>query len=243
MPYLKIKNHLIQYCLRRSIRAKRLQIRLRSEHFEIIAPKRITNNEVLRFMMEHQNWLIKHLPSQKAMTRLPNLTWPADFLAGEILPFRGSLLRLDVKFGSEESAELRNDNLTITLSWQQTCRVVAKYAKQQVITWYQQQAMGIIQATINEFCPMLDRWPVGFKLKQQKTRWGSCGIKGEIYLNWLLVLAPPGVLEYVVVHELCHLFHRDHGKHFWAKVAKCLPQYQQYEKWLNRQGGTLQMWI
>jgi predicted metal-dependent hydrolase len=107
------------------------------------------------------------------------------------------------------------------------------------MTWYQQEALGAIQQSIDYFCPRLGRWPRSVQLKQQKTRWGSCGISEKIYINWLLILAPPGVLEYVVAHELCHLFHRNHGKRFWAKVAQCYPGYEQHETWLGRHGQML----
>jgi predicted metal-dependent hydrolase len=104
---------------------------------------------------------------------------------------------------------------------------------------YVHEANQIIEQILQAVCPRLGRWPTGVTLKQQKTRWGSCGIDDRIHINWLLVLAPPGVLEYVVIHELCHLFYRNHGPRFWAKVKSCMPDYEIHERWLRQHGRTL----
>ncbi|MDD5272957.1 MAG: M48 family metallopeptidase, partial [Methylovulum sp.] len=76
-------------------------------------------------------------------------------------------------------------------------------------------------------------------IKTQKSRWGSCGIHNDININWLLIMAPPEVLEYVVVHELCHIQVRNHSAQFWALVAEHLPDYQSPRQWLKQQGGDL----
>jgi predicted metal-dependent hydrolase len=71
------------------------------------------------------------------------------------------------------------------------------------------------------------------------TRWGSCGPKGDININWLLALAPESVLEYVVVHEICHLRERNHSAAFWALVAQHLPHYAKERAWVKAHGGAL----
>ena len=73
----------------------------------------------------------------------------------------------------------------------------------------------------------------------QKTRWGSCSAKGNLNFNLLLLLAPSEVLDYVVVHELCHLLHMDHSAAFWREVARVLPDFRQREKWLKTNGRHL----
>lgn len=76
-------------------------------------------------------------------------------------------------------------------------------------------------------------------IRDQKTRWGSCSAKGTLSFNWRLMLAPPAVLDYVVVHELCHLTHMDHSKAFWALVESVCPDYRIHRKWLKEHGQTL----
>lgn len=76
-------------------------------------------------------------------------------------------------------------------------------------------------------------------IRDQKTRWGSCSAKGTLSFNWRLMLAPPAVLDYVVVHELCHLTHMDHSKAFWALVESVCPDYRAHRKWLKEHGHEL----
>ncbi|MDE7021551.1 MAG: M48 family metallopeptidase [Lachnospiraceae bacterium] len=76
-------------------------------------------------------------------------------------------------------------------------------------------------------------------IRDQKTRWGSCSSKGTLSFNWRLMLAPPAVLDYVVVHELCHLTHMDHSPAFWQAVEAVCPDYRKLRRWLKEHGDEL----
>jgi len=76
-------------------------------------------------------------------------------------------------------------------------------------------------------------------IRNQKTRWGSCSSKGNLNFNCLLMLTPPEVIDYVVVHELCHRKEMNHSKQFWSEVEKILPDYKKQEKWLKNEGSLL----
>lgn len=76
-------------------------------------------------------------------------------------------------------------------------------------------------------------------IRDQKTRWGSCSARGTLSFNWRLMLAPPAVLDYVVVHELCHLTHMDHSAAFWQAVETVCPDYRSTRQWLKEHGHEL----
>lgn len=76
-------------------------------------------------------------------------------------------------------------------------------------------------------------------IRDQKTRWGSCSARGTLSFNWRLMLAPPAILDYVVVHELCHLTHMNHSAAFWQKVESVYPDYRTARKWLKDHGHEL----
>ena len=76
-------------------------------------------------------------------------------------------------------------------------------------------------------------------VRNQKSRWGSCSARGNLNFNCLLALAPPEVLDYVVVHELCHRKHMDHSPAFWNEVGRALPGYEAQRRWLRDQGQGL----
>ena len=78
-------------------------------------------------------------------------------------------------------------------------------------------------------------------IRKQKTKWGSCSREGNLNFNCLLMLAPPEVLDYVVVHELCHRLEMNHSAKFWAGVERVMPNYRVPRKWLKDNGGRLMM--
>lgn len=89
------------------------------------------------------------------------------------------------------------------------------------------------------FAPITGGTYTRITIRDQKTRWGSCSARGTLSFNWRLMLAPPAVLDYVVVHELCHLTHMDHSKAFWSLVESACPDYRTYRKWLKEHGQEL----
>lgn len=76
-------------------------------------------------------------------------------------------------------------------------------------------------------------------IRRQKTRWGSCSQSGNLNFNCLLMLAPPGVVDYVVVHELCHRIEMNHSLRFWKLVGEVYPDYDRWKRWLKENGGRL----
>ena len=80
---------------------------------------------------------------------------------------------------------------------------------------------------------------VSVKISSARKRWGSCGAKGAINFSWRLALAPPHVIDYVVVHELVHLIERNHSSHFWHRVAEIIPDHRLHRRWLRENGHLL----
>ena len=77
------------------------------------------------------------------------------------------------------------------------------------------------------------------RIREQKTRWGSCSSNKTLSFNWRLMLAPPQILDYVIVHEVCHLRHMNHSKEFWSLVETIMPDYKDKKKWLKENGHRL----
>ncbi|WP_019896067.1 M48 family metallopeptidase [Hydrogenovibrio halophilus] len=84
--------------------------------------------------------------------------------------------------------------------------------------------------------------PTDWQVKHYRARWGSCDHKGRVRFHWAIALMPESVADYVLVHELCHLIHFDHSRHFWQQVAQHSPNFQEAERFLKREGAGL-MWV
>ena len=93
-----------------------------------------------------------------------------------------------------------------------------------------------IPERVRRFAPVVGVRYGRITIRNQKSKWGSCSSRGNLNFNCLLMLAPPSVRDYVVVHELCHLIELNHSKRFWNLVAGVLPDYRKEEKWLKTQG-------
>ena len=102
-----------------------------------------------------------------------------------------------------------------------------------------EQALKLIPQRVEYFARQVGVDYGRITIRNQKTRWGSCSGKGNLNFNCLLMLTPPEILDYVVVHELCHRKEMNHSPAFYAVVASVMPEYKIYEKWLRDNGKTL----
>lgn len=101
------------------------------------------------------------------------------------------------------------------------------------------QALQIIPQRVAHFALLVGVTYGRITIRNQKTRWGSCSAKGNLNFNCLLMLTPPEVMDYVVVHELCHRKEMNHSPRFWAEVERILPDYKVRRKWLKDHGNSL----
>lgn len=101
------------------------------------------------------------------------------------------------------------------------------------------RALEIIPKRVACFAPKVGVSYGRITIRNQRTRWGSCSSKGNLNFNCLLMLAPPEVLDYVVVHELCHRKEMNHSPRFWAEVERVLPDYREQKRWLKENGSAI----
>lgn len=99
--------------------------------------------------------------------------------------------------------------------------------------WYSRQAHMIFPVRVMHYQQFTGGRVNQIHIRDQKTRWGSCSSLKNLNFNWRLVMAPPEVLDYVVVHELCHLTHMNHSREFWEMVGRVMPEYRKWKQWLK----------
>lgn len=104
---------------------------------------------------------------------------------------------------------------------------------------YRAMAKQYIYERVEHYRPMTGGNYMSIRIGDQKTRWGSCSSDKTLSFSWRLVLAPPEVRDYVIIHELCHLTHMDHSPAFWAMVEGIDPDYKEHRKWLKDNADRL----
>ena len=105
--------------------------------------------------------------------------------------------------------------------------------------WYTQEAYEILEDKVLKYSETIRVSPKEIKVKNYKTRWGSCDKKGTLTFNWHLIKAPHSIVDYVVIHELCHMIQLNHSRNFWYEVEKYDPAYKLHRKWLKENGDNL----
>ncbi|AMK75281.1 MULTISPECIES: M48 family metallopeptidase [Methylomonas] len=231
------------YSLRRSSRAKNTRIVVTAEKIEVVAPLKVSERRIQAFVQAQQSWIEAALKrvAGRVQAAAPRLA-PSEYMDGAQIPYRGRRLPLKITAGKTKTVriELLNDEmfwvkLPAGIADEQHSTLI----RQALTRWMKNQAKQHVQQLVDIHAPRFALFPRSIRIKTQKSRWGSCGPKNDINMNWLLLLAPPAALEYVVVHELCHIKHKNHSPVFWQLVAEHLPDFKQHRLWLKQHGASV----
>lgn len=112
-----------------------------------------------------------------------------------------------------------------------------------LIKRYKEKALNIISNRIDKYLELFDFKPQEIKVRDQKIRWGSCTKDEKLIFNWRIVMAPISLIDYVIVHELCHLEKPTHSANYWDRVESLFPNYKRCKDWLRMNGRNLDLRI
>lgn len=234
---ITLKSGRVRYIVERSNRITGLKITVDAERGAVVtAPLNCGVNYIDAFVREKALWIkerLQHLEKQ-AGCRIPR-----EFVSGEKLFFLGDRYTLLVKEATGYKGVLIHDReIHVAIDYVEN-GPGARVVKNALIEWYKGRARQLINARVNLFADAMVQKPAAIKIKKQKSRWGSCSARGNLNFNWKLVMAPVEVIDYVVVHELCHLVRLDHSAEFWHLVASLMPDYKKKRQWLREFGPAL----
>ncbi len=233
---------LIAYVVRPG-RGRAVKIIVRGpEEVEVRAPARVPADEVHAFVRQQAGWIAGAITRQAGVPRLA----PRSYRTGETLYFLGKPLRLEVAHSVWPGVTQEGGVLRVAVDNPENARRV----KELVLAWWGRQAEKRLSeglaAALERYrkyihparCPLCVRSAacpdgVWLTVRAMKTRWGSCSPEGHITLSTELLHVPPRLIEYVIVHELCHLARLDHSKAYYFQVARCLPDWQRRRRELE----------
>ncbi len=211
------------------IRSKRKTIALVVQpggRLVVRAPQRASLKQIHAIVERHAAWV------EARMKEMESLSAPRTFAEGSSLPYLGQDYPLRLAPGP--GSGLRFDGASFTLADGATSQAAALFEQ-----WYRRQARKVFTERACYFAAKYGFVYEKLRLSSARTRWGSCSSKGTLSFTWRLVLAPPDVVDYVVVHELAHLRVKNHSPDFWRVVESILPDYKSRRKWLKTNGASL----
>ena len=223
------------YSIVRSARRRTLCIQIKRGDVRVLAPSNYPQRQIVHFIHAKAQWINKKLQLQLLRSeQIQPLQDSSQLLC------RGQIKTLQVQIAKTFSLTETEQQLCLSIP----CRVSEKnrqaYINRQLGSWYQGQALQHLPQRLAQLSHQTKLQPSDWQIKKYKARWGSCNTQGLISLNYLLMMTPDFVIDYVLIHELCHLKQMNHSAKFWALVHKHCPNYPLAKQWLKQHSGLLQ---
>lgn len=229
----------IEYTLIRKPDKKNVSISVDMyEGVRVIAPDCIEQAQIDQIMYNKAPWILK---KQYGFREIEEQVSHHEFLSGEKIRYLGRSYRLKVTKQPIHTATLKFKNgkfsADIPVHYNQEQQTVE--LKHLCIDWYKTYGTVKIQERIKQYSKLMSLTPTSLLLKDQEKRWGSCTQKGELLINWRIMMAPLRIVDYVVVHEMAHLKVPDHSETFWSFLRSVMPDYEERKEWLRVNGPLL----
>ena len=200
-------------------------------HVRVLAPKDAELKRIQTFVKERHAWIIKRVVQQQKTIEANK----KQYIAGEKFAYLGQLYPLALVESCIFKTCLHQGHLQVALMNTEHKEAV----RQSLVYWYQQQAKTVISEKVARYEQKMGVHHTNIRFRDYKSRWGSCDNQGQLSFDWRLIMAPHVVIDYVVVHELCHLTHPNHSQAFWQEVCRFMPHYHQAKDWLKDNDGLL----
>lgn len=226
---------------------KRKNISIRiipKDKIDIISPKSVPNSFLKEVIIKKKDWILKTLDKYKNISQ--EFYEERQFVDGEIFYYLGKEYKL--KLICDKNILNKNKNYChISLHKENIVIKINNYDKElirsKIKRWYKIESEKVVLSRIeylkqnNQIIRTLN--PNIIKIKEQKKRWGSCTSQKSIYINSRISMARLDVIDYIIIHEFCHLVHMNHSKDFYELVKKIMPNYKKCEIWLKENGYKL----
>lgn len=229
---LQLADQHVRVRVRQSSVARFARIRLGPRHpLEVVVPRGMPRPQIGAFLEERRSWIEEKVTRAAEIAARPpqlGLEKPAVVWIG------GREIAVRLEGGRSAAVARLIDGLLVVRGAASESRAV-----EAVERWYRREGRrALIEATEREAARLkLD--PGSVSIRDTRTRWGSCASSKNLSFSWRLIIAPPEVLHYVVIHELCHLREPNHSKSFWRLLEASCPGWQEPARWLRKNGAEL----
>jgi predicted metal-dependent hydrolase len=234
MNYLQYGSRKIGFEIKRGNRKKTVAIHVNpTESVTVLSPQCLDEEKIRMILHKKARWIIE---KQEQIKKNRNSNSGKQFVSGESFSYLGRHYRLKVIKASADAeghCRLVNGRFLVEVNENRGEEGKKVTVKRNLINWYLEHAKEKIGERVGRFGQQIRRWPANIEIKNQERRWGSCSPSGKIRFNWKIIMAPISVMDYVIVHELCHLIYPHHSTHFWHMVQSIIPDYKKRRDWLK----------
>ena len=194
---------------------------------EVQVPKGTPDEHVLQLLEEKWDWI-----QQKSKEMKDRMLGPKEkvYDHGESFLYLGNTYPIQISQDidiKQDHVVFEGDKLHIYVKQLEDEKI-----KQALKRFYYQQCKALVEKSIQSYQSNFKIKPRSIRISDSKRTWGTCDSKQQLTFNWKLAMAPLKVIDYVVVHEMCHMVHLNHDRSFWRLVGKILPDYERRENWL-----------
>jgi predicted metal-dependent hydrolase len=199
-------------------------------------PKDLSPERVDALVESKRTWIYRNLAEWRDLNATAVVR---EWVNGETFLYLGRSFRLSLV--DDQSCALKLKDGRFCLDRHLVDKSGAKAAKEAFEYYYSEKAMQRIARRVKHFAPKVGVEPSGIQVKDLGFRWATCSAKGKLAFHWKCMMATPKVIDYIVVHELCHMHHRNHSDAFWNEVDQVMPDYRDRKNWLRMNGAALDL--
>jgi hypothetical protein len=227
----------IEYQLLRSGERKTADIVIeRNGRISVRIPAHLSEEQADAVVESKRFWIYRNLAEWRDLnaTRVVR-----EWVNGEGFLYLGASYRLLLVQEQDEPVKLKDGHFCLQRKLVEEGG--EKAAKRAFERFYTQKGMERVKKRVAYFAPKVGVSPSCVEIKELGYRWAACTPDGRLSFHWKCIMAPPKVIDYIVVHELCHLHHRNHTDAFWNEVDKVMPDYSERKAWLRSSGAALDL--
>ncbi|CDF58287.1 M48 family metallopeptidase [Thermobrachium celere] len=202
----------------------------------VIAPDGIKEEDVLEVVKKKANWIVQKLFLLNSVETTPI---KREYVNGESFMYFGRNYSLQILIDENiKKPEVRLFRGKFYVTVNKKDDSVIKKAMEE---WYRQRTLEKVQERLKYYQNFFSKKPTAIKVKEQKKRWASCTSKDELLFNWRCAMARADAFDYILVHEMCHLYYKNHSKDFWNLLSKVMPDYEKRREWLRKYGVRMDL--